>query len=447
MLHRVRFLFAFVLVVSLLLPATAAAEGVTALAGAKRSADSSYFPLTGHNVEGVFLSFFDQNGGIDVFGYPRTEAFEENGRLVQYFQRHRMEWWPENPPPWQVQLALLGDIVLGPADPPAPPKQEPGYVYFPQTGHSVGSPFLQFFQSRGGTLIFGYPTSEAHQDGPFLVQRFQRARLELHPENPPAHRVQPGLLGDMYIDGTGFPAELTKAVPEAEATGEWFVWGSWSTDTSSFLPFKVANNEVAMKALNGTMVKSGGNYGFAQVLGAPGYVLGLGYGFDNKYQWMSAGGTCAAATTFYRAVYNAGLEILRVSPHTLVTYDPPGWDATVDGGWLDIVIRNNTATDIRFRSSLSRQSHQMTVWVEGRQPPDRTVVRRGPFELAKLSYEVNRDITWSDGRQTTERRTIKYDGYPPPVPADLTQIPGSPTYVAGQPSASPQTTTGQAPPR
>ena len=406
-------------VVALCSPAAAAAEGFTAAAGVARQADNRYFPLTGHNVTGALLEFFERNGGLEVFGYPRTDAFEENGRLVQYFQRHRLEWWPENPPPWQVQLALLGDIVLGPADPPAPPAG-PGQLYYAETGHSVGSPFREFFLSRGGPAIFGYPTSEAYQDGPFHVQRFQRARLEWHPENPPAHRVQAGLLGDIYIFQLGLvPRERTLPVPEGTAPEGWLVWGSWVTSTHGFLSFKLHNNEVAMRALDGVVLKPGEVYRFGEVLRAVGYVDGLGYGPDDRYIWMYAGGTCAGATTFYRAAYNAGLEILQVHPHTLISYDPPGWDATVSEEWLDVVVRNDTPTDLRFRAHLDARAQYMTVWVEGRQPPDRTVVRRGPYHLGGLSYEVFRDITWEDGRQRTERRTITYNGYPPPLPAGL----------------------------
>ena len=412
-----------VLLFALVAPTAALAEGVTAQAGASRSANNRYFPLTGHNVSGAFLSFFDSHGGIDTFGLPRTDAFEENGRLVQYFQRHRMEWWPENPPAWQVQLALIGDLVLPQADPPAPKPADPSSQYFPQTGHSVGPPFRDYFSSHGGLAIFGYPTSEAYNLGAVLVQRFQRARLEYRPENPPAFRVQPGLLGDEYIFNLKrVPLERTQPVPEGAAPDGWVLWGSWTTPTAGFLPFKLQNSEVAMKALDGTVLAPGEVYRFSKVLSAPGYVRGLGYGADNQWRWMNAGGTCGAATTFYRAIYNAGLQILEVHPHTLVSYDPPGWDATV-GDYLDVVIRNDTPGELRLRGRLDRQAGRMMVWVEGRQLPDRTVTRRGPNHLAEFTYEVFRDIVYQDGRQTHERREITYAGNPPPLPADLSKIP------------------------
>jgi len=67
-----------------------------------------YFPETGHIVSFAFLLFYDQNGGLDIFGYPTSEPMVENGRIVQYFQRVRMEWHPERPQDDRVILGNLG---------------------------------------------------------------------------------------------------------------------------------------------------------------------------------------------------------------------------------------------------------------------------------------------------------------------------------------------------
>ena len=180
-----------------------------------------YFSETGHWVGGDFLSFFDQHGGLDVFGYPRTEVITSQGRLVQYFQRARFESWPENLPPYNVQLMLMGDAVMGPGDPAIPLNRIPApddssQSYYPQTGHSLGGAFRDFFRSHGDLVIFGYPTSEAYL-GPsgFVIQRFQRARFELHPGLPAAYQVSVGLLGDEYIFNLGQVAfGLTTPVPQ-----------------------------------------------------------------------------------------------------------------------------------------------------------------------------------------------------------------------------------------
>jgi len=71
-----------------------------------------YFPETGHIVEYAFLDYFRQKGGLDIFGYPLSEFMFEDGRIVQYFQRVRMEWYPENPPGSQMHLTPLGEVYV-----------------------------------------------------------------------------------------------------------------------------------------------------------------------------------------------------------------------------------------------------------------------------------------------------------------------------------------------
>lgn len=159
---------------------------------------SRYFPETGYTVIGGFLDFWESRGGLDIFGYPISNEFREGNFTVQYFQRARFEWHPENPPNYRVQLGLLGQQVYGRIDPPVADWTTPwcrSQRYFPQTGHVVSNAFLEFFDRRGGLDIFGYPISEAMYEGNLIVQYFQRARMEWHPENPDPYKVQLGLLG------------------------------------------------------------------------------------------------------------------------------------------------------------------------------------------------------------------------------------------------------------
>ena len=100
-----------------------------------------YFPETGHTLGGNFRDFFETHGGLDAFGFPRTEPVQENGFLVQYFQRARMEWHPDIS---QVQLSLLGSILTqGRTFATVPAVANgPDLRYFPETGHSVHHAFL-----------------------------------------------------------------------------------------------------------------------------------------------------------------------------------------------------------------------------------------------------------------------------------------------------------------
>ena len=69
-----------------------------------------YFDDTGHWVRGPFLVYYDAHGGSATFGLPITDDFvDENGQLMQYFQRARLEWHPEAPEGQNVRLGNLGE--------------------------------------------------------------------------------------------------------------------------------------------------------------------------------------------------------------------------------------------------------------------------------------------------------------------------------------------------
>lgn len=57
--------------------------------------DGQYFNVTQHTVSGRFLQFWQENGGLPIFGYPLSEEFYQfiNNEfvLVQYFERVRLE--------------------------------------------------------------------------------------------------------------------------------------------------------------------------------------------------------------------------------------------------------------------------------------------------------------------------------------------------------------------
>ena len=58
--------------------------------------------------------------------------------------------------------------------------------HFPETGHTVEGEFLAFYQQVSNPLLlYGYPITErmTSKDG-LVVQYFQRARFEWHPEVP-----------------------------------------------------------------------------------------------------------------------------------------------------------------------------------------------------------------------------------------------------------------------
>lgn len=164
---------------------------------------SRTFPQTGHTVSGPFLKFWNTWGGLAQFGYPLTDAIKENGMQVQYFERARFEWHPDdssNP----IQLTLLGSelaSVRGYPTAAAQPSNGDSTQYFSATGHNVSKSFLTYWGNHGGLTVFGYPITErftevsAINGKKYTVQYFQRARFELHDEGSSDSYVLLGPLG------------------------------------------------------------------------------------------------------------------------------------------------------------------------------------------------------------------------------------------------------------
>ncbi|MEX2425456.1 MAG: hypothetical protein WD401_01715 [Thermomicrobiaceae bacterium] len=71
-----------------------------------------YFSPTGQYLEGEFLEFWWEYGGMPVFGYPVSPELEQDGMTVQYFERAVLEKHPDNPPEWQILLRRLGDHAI-----------------------------------------------------------------------------------------------------------------------------------------------------------------------------------------------------------------------------------------------------------------------------------------------------------------------------------------------
>jgi len=179
-----------------------------------------FFDATGHNLSGVFKAYWEQNGGLAQFGYPKTEPFREvnpsDGKVytVQYFERNRFEYHPENKgTKYEVLLGLLGNQLTetrrAKQEQPFQSVANPGstaQLYFPETGHTLSLSFKKYWEQNGGLSFYGYPISEEFQeinpdDGfTYTVQYFERNRFEYHPENKGTkYEVILGLLGNTLL--------------------------------------------------------------------------------------------------------------------------------------------------------------------------------------------------------------------------------------------------------
>lgn len=81
--------------------------------------ERTFFPEAGHTLGGAFGWFWQTRGGLATFGYPISEEFIEydpasgQERLVQYFERARFVYHPENVGAAdEVTLSPLGRMLL-----------------------------------------------------------------------------------------------------------------------------------------------------------------------------------------------------------------------------------------------------------------------------------------------------------------------------------------------
>src|SRR5574341_1281175 len=124
----------------------------------RANASARYFSETGHTIREPFFSTFEEHGGLALFGYPLTDAYEnEDGILVQTFQRAHLQLTTRG-----VELAPIGEALhLGEATP----------------GLEVDPAFRAFYRSHGGESFFGAPLGAAREENGALTQDFQRTRI------------------------------------------------------------------------------------------------------------------------------------------------------------------------------------------------------------------------------------------------------------------------------
>lgn len=236
-----------------------------AAASAQEDEQCRAFAETDHQICGNFLEYWEANGGLEVFGLPVTDTFQElnwdtlTQYQVQYYERERFEYHPENEgTPYEILLGRLGVNVLEARgiDWTQLPKADPSEPYYMDvTGHAIAPEFWEYWSSHGLELgdegisfreslaLFGYPiTSPAMERNPdgdtVLTQWFERARFELHEDGT----VLLGRLGAEMNTNDGqfavrvqleFDATLRKAMEDHQADG--FLAGVWSPHVGDWL--------------------------------------------------------------------------------------------------------------------------------------------------------------------------------------------------------------------
>jgi hypothetical protein len=370
--HRMLFL-----ALALLLVAGIASSAIVPRAAAAPATQAAspfrYFRETGHNIGARIKAFYEQNGGIAIFGLPLTEVIREGNVEVQYFERARFELHPEFEPAFYVSITQLGrqqtagrtEAAFG----PHAAQNDANTTFFPQTGHSIRFGFRAFWLNNGGLPIFGYPVSEefseiSPDDGKeYTVQYFERVKLEYHPEAK--NQIQIARLGALALDRSSVPDSARRPVPAITQL---------STATTGYfgsIAERVNNIARAAARMNGMIVAPGATFSFNTALGSAGSEDGFveGYAIVNgQLEKVTGGGICQVSTTMYRAVFHAGLDIVERRPHSYVInfYENiDGFDATVFAPYVDFKWRNDTGGPVYMMASTNPKAATVTFSLYG----------------------------------------------------------------------------------
>ena len=167
-----------------------------------------FLPDSGQSIDGVFLDYWRLNSGLNNFGLPISPEHELDGRIVQYYQYARFEYWPEAEDGEVVRLGAIGEELRPKAMPRstvasagaataqglaaesaamtkawlpldekvAARESTALWRYVPETRHSVAHGFKTWWEATGEGYL-GNPLSEEYVLKGVTYQVFERGQL------------------------------------------------------------------------------------------------------------------------------------------------------------------------------------------------------------------------------------------------------------------------------
>jgi hypothetical protein len=201
-----------------------------------------FFRETQLNLCQPFLGYWERNGGLERFGYPvtrqRAEVLEGREYTVQYFERRRMEFHPENAgTPYEVLLGLLGREVLGPGQGAA----------IPACAENISAPLRAVYTRVQLGRALGCPTLAPGNDVPAAVQTMERGYMIWfgRAEGPPMLVLNPRIFtvispgqgltfrtyDDTWVEGQDPDTPSAGTPPQPDLFAPWRGFGKvWAAD-------------------------------------------------------------------------------------------------------------------------------------------------------------------------------------------------------------------------
>lgn len=209
---------------------------------------------------------------------------------------------------------------------------------------------------------------------------------------------------------TEIPVEETEPVITDDALAS--IDGVLASYHTQYTPGNRGHNiTLAAGKLNGTLVKPNDIFSFNDTVGlrtaAAGYKV-AGVILDGQLANGIGGGVCQVSSTLYNAILLAGLTPTARTSHALPSaYCPPGLDATVADGQIDLQFRNQLAHSVYLLTNAD--GHTLTVYILGTRVDLGGKTIRLESTGSRLHPSVYR--LYLAGGQVIEREFLHTDSY------------------------------------
>lgn len=163
------------------------------------------------------------------------------------------------------------------------------------------------------------------------------------------------------------------------------VIGTYSTNFNINNYSRAHNIELACKKINNYLLKPGEEFSMDLALGP----RTTEYGFmqapiimKNQVVSGTGGGVCQVASTLYNAVLLSRLQVTSRVHHSMtLNYVPPGQDATISQGYIDLKFKNNRDYTICIVSEIS--AGNLSIKIISKKNEHEAIVKLRPVVLAE----------------------------------------------------------------
>lgn len=167
------------------------------------------------------------------------------------------------------------------------------------------------------------------------------------------------------------------------------VISTFSTDYSNSTEDRKFNIRLALKSLNGVVVKAGEEFSFNKAVGKRteerGYKKALVI-YKGNYTLGVGGGVCQVSSTLYNAWLLAGLDTVSIKAHSLPSsYVDLSRDATVSE-YIDMVLLNPLPSDVQIKTSYDDNS--ITIQILGAKRQYDYILQSETLEILPFGEDI-----------------------------------------------------------